>query len=143
MAFPPCDLGGHRYRSGEPAYARVGSRQTAAGLPTYIPAMLGRSSIANRGAGPGAGRRVGVLLVVILVAALVIRRRGPAQPPPHAEPPHTEAPPAAEAAAAPRPPPTPSARVEPPAALPGSLEGTEPDGEIRADDAGHLVIDLE
>jgi lipase chaperone LimK len=84
-----------------------------------------------------------VLLVVILAAALVIRRRGPAQPPPHAEPPHTEAPPATEAAAAPRPPPTPSARVEPPAALPGSLEGTEPDGEIRADDAGHLVIDLE
>jgi len=101
--------------------------------------MLRRSSIGGR----GAGRGVAVLLVVILAAALVIRRRGPA-PPARPAPPvevlRTE-PPAAPPR--PAPPPAPSGRVEPPAALPGSLAGTEPDGAIRADDAGHLVIDLE
>ena len=103
--------------------------------------MLRRSSIAGRGAGRGVGRRVGVLLVVILAAALVIRRRGPAHPPPHAEPPHAGEPSAAPPS--PPPAPAPSARIEPPAGLPGSLEGTEPDGAVRADDAGHLVVDLE
>ena len=33
--------------------------------------------------------------------------------------------------------------VAPPANVPASLEGTEPDGAITADAAGHLVIDLE
>jgi lipase chaperone LimK len=102
--------------------------------------MLRRSSIRGRGAGRGAA----VLLVVILAAALVIRRRGPAppaRPAPPAEVRRTGEPPAAPPS--PRPAPPPSARIEPPAALPGSLAGTEPDGEIRADDAGHLVIDLE
>jgi len=33
--------------------------------------------------------------------------------------------------------------VTPPEAVPASLEGTEADGEIEADAAGHLVIDLE
>ena len=91
--------------------------------------MLRRSSI------------VGVLVVVIFAAALVIRhdRRGPPAPPARSAP----APAELSRIAAPRPPPVPSAPVAPPAALPGSLEGTEPDGAIRADDAGHLVIDLE
>src|SRR5215468_1636777 len=102
--------------------------------------MLRRSSIGGR----GAGRRVAVLLVVILAAALVIRRRGPAppaRPAPPAEVLRTGELPAAPPS--PRPAPPPSVRIEPPAALPGSLEGTEPDGAIRADDAGHLVVDLE
>jgi len=93
--------------------------------------MLRRSKIA----GPG------VLVVVILAAALVIRydRRQPPAPPARSAP----APAELSRIAAPRPPLAPSARVAPPAALPGSLEGTEPDGAIRADDAGHLVVDLE
>ena len=33
--------------------------------------------------------------------------------------------------------------VAPPATLPGSLDGTQPDGDVSADAAGHLVIDIE
>jgi lipase chaperone LimK len=36
-----------------------------------------------------------------------------------------------------------AAAVATPAALPGSLAGTEPDGEVTADAAGHLIVDLE
>jgi lipase chaperone LimK len=102
--------------------------------------MLRRSSLAGRG--------LGVLLVVILAAALVVRRGRHARlaspappPPPPAEAPHAGEP--ATPAPSPRPVRAASAEAEPPAALPGSLAGTEPDGAIRADDAGHLVIDLE
>ncbi|HEX3765095.1 MAG TPA: lipase secretion chaperone [Kofleriaceae bacterium] len=88
---------------------------------------------------------LGVLVVAIAAAVLVVRCGRPAQVAATAPP--APAPPAEAARAAPpaTPPPAPaaSAAVEPPAALPGSLEGTEPDGAIRADDAGHLVIDLE
>jgi lipase chaperone LimK len=101
--------------------------------------MLRRSSTASRGAG--------VLVVVILAAALVVRcsRHAPHPPPASPAPPTAGAPVAAPGppVAAPGPPPAPSASSAPPAALPGSLAGTEPDGAIRADDAGHLVIDLE
>lgn len=38
-------------------------------------------------------------------------------------------------------PPIPAALPAPPAALPGSLEGTEPDGALRVDAAGELVIE--
>jgi lipase chaperone LimK len=112
--------------------------------------MPRRSSIAGPAAGPGAspirrgGRGAGVLLVVILAAALVVRH-GRHAPPASPAPPTSPAPHTGPIAAAPSPPPAPapSAGTEPPAGLPGSLDGTEPDGAIRADDAGHLVVDLE
>jgi len=98
--------------------------------------MSRRSSVTGRG--------LGALVVGIASAALVVRCSRPAHrvvAPPLPAPTSTAAPPAtapmAPHAAAP------ASAPPPPAALPGSLEGTEPDGAIRADDAGHLVIDLE
>jgi len=42
------------------------------------------------------------------------------------------------------PPPAPAAgEVAPPATLPGSLEGSEPDGAVEADAGGHLIITIE
>ncbi|HEX2686462.1 MAG TPA: lipase secretion chaperone [Kofleriaceae bacterium] len=41
------------------------------------------------------------------------------------------------------PPAPPAPDVVPPAALPASLEGTEPDGAVAADATGHLIISLE
>jgi lipase chaperone LimK len=109
--------------------------------------MLRRSSIHDRSAGRGARRGLGILLVAVLAAALVVRRSRHAPAPPGPPPPPlAEAPHAGEPAAAtpgPRPAPGASAGALPPTALPGSLEGTEPDGAIRADASGHLVIDLE
>ncbi len=103
--------------------------------------MRRRSSSTSHGVGRGAG----VLLVVVLAAALVVRhgRHAPPAPPAPSTPPPAERMHAAEPAAAPGPTAAPTARIEPPAALPGSLEGTDPDGALRVDDAGHLVIDLE
>lgn len=49
----------------------------------------------------------------------------------------------AAAASVPAPPATTDPDVTPPAAVPTSLEGTDPDGAVTADAAGHLVIDLE
>jgi len=54
--------------------------------------------------------------------------------------------PLAAAPAVPRPakPAAPEAdEIAPPAALPGSLEGTEPDGAVEADASGHLIITIE
>ena len=101
------------------------------------PAMLRRSSMVGRG--------VGLAVIAVLAAVLVTRRDcSPAGPRPRSPSP-AEAPRAA-AAAAPspaRPALAAGTGAEPPGALPGSLEGTEPDGAIAADPAGHLVIDRE
>jgi lipase chaperone LimK len=50
---------------------------------------------------------------------------------------------AAPAGAGKPPVPPPAAAVAPPAALPGSLEGTEADGAVEADGEGHLIISIE
>lgn len=49
----------------------------------------------------------------------------------------------AAAANEPAPPAATAPDLTPPAAVPASLEGTDPDGEVTADAGGHLVIDLE
>lgn len=79
----------------------------------------------------------------ILGLALAVRSCREPEPPPPAAP-------AAPAASAAVPASAPSARVPPavdpaapPAALPRSLEGTEADGAVTADAAGHLIVDLE
>ncbi len=83
-------------------------------------------------------------LVVGALAVSMIARRSPAQTTPIA-PGSTIRRAGAELAALARvaAPAAALAEVTPPAALPASLEGTDADGAVHADAAGHLVIDLE
>jgi len=82
-------------------------------------------------------------VVLIICAAAWRTARAPASRPSHAaaSPRATDNLTAAGSALARLAAATPEAAV--PAALPGSLEGTEADGALTADAAGHLVIDLE
>jgi lipase chaperone LimK len=77
----------------------------------------------------------------LAAVVLIIRCGEPPKPAPPTTPPTTGS--GVVAAARALAPLTTAASAPQPAALPGSLEGTEPDGAVTADADGHLVVDLE